>query len=305
MVPPFPWKLDALARLAAGLLLCLLIGTTLAGMARYDADAASVSAPAFLALALAGVVVLAWALMLVLREWTIEGFGRRAAVVCVLVFAGLNLSLLSARFGGGMAGEVPGMTPVVISTLALQGAALALVAWFLRQHGLRWRHAFGLRRAAGWMLLKGVLLGVLAMPALWVLQALCREALSSLGWEPAPQTMIRVFLESAGRAGQIYLGFVAVVMAPIAEELLFRGILYPALKQRFRRPLALAVTSLIFAALHANAATFVPLTAFAVALGLLYDRTRNLLAPIAAHAVFNAGNVVLLIHYQRQLALAP
>jgi membrane protease YdiL (CAAX protease family) len=55
-------------------------------------------------------------------------------------------------------------------------------------------------------------------------------------------------------------------------------------------------TSLVFALTHANVATFLPLTFLAMVLVFLYERTGNLLAPIAAHSLFNAANYFALIY---------
>jgi membrane protease YdiL (CAAX protease family) len=46
--------------------------------------------------------------------------------------------------------------------------------------------------------------------------------------------------------------------------------------------------------IHADAAIFVPLFVFALALTWLYEKTDNLLAPIVAHGLFNAANLVVL-----------
>ena len=53
--------------------------------------------------------------------------------------------------------------------------------------------------------------------------------------------------------------------------------------------------SALFALIHVNLPTFVPLFALALALTWLYERTDNLLAPIIAHALFNAANFAVLL----------
>jgi membrane protease YdiL (CAAX protease family) len=80
--------------------------------------------------------------------------------------------------------------------------------------------------------------------------------------------------------------------------MLFRGILYPAVKQFGYPRLALWSTSLLFAAIHMNAVTFVPLATLALILTALYEWTDNLLAPIAAHVLFNALNFAMLLMQQ-------
>ena len=87
----------------------------------------------------------------------------------------------------------------------------------------------------------------------------------------------------------------SVAVAPIVEEILFRGILYPAIKQIGHPRLAAIGTALLFALFHVNLLAFASLTVVALGLIALYEFTDNLLAPITAHAVFNASNLVMLI----------
>jgi hypothetical protein len=75
--------------------------------------------------------------------------------------------------------------------------------------------------------------------------------------------------------------------------------LFPFIKQLGWPKLAWFGTSFLFALIHLNVPTFVPLFVFALALTWLYERTDNLLAPITAHALFNATNLVMLL-YQLQ-----
>ena len=87
----------------------------------------------------------------------------------------------------------------------------------------------------------------------------------------------------------------ALLLAPIAEELLFRGIMYPALKGFGFPRFAFWATALVFTFIHFNAAAFLPLLLFACVLNVLYEWTGNLLACMVAHTTFNAINLVLLL----------
>ena len=103
-----------------------------------------------------------------------------------------------------------------------------------------------------------------------------------------------VALRNSGSGAQlISLGIVTILLAPLAEELLFRGILYPAAKQLGFPRAALWGTSVLFAAIHFKVAIFIPLLLLALLLVWLYEKTDNLLAPIAAHVTFNAVNFAL------------
>jgi membrane protease YdiL (CAAX protease family) len=70
--------------------------------------------------------------------------------------------------------------------------------------------------------------------------------------------------------------------------------LYPFIKQLGWPKLAWIGVSLLFALIHVNAPTFLPLFVFALAQTWLYERTDNLLAPVAAHSLFNGANLVVL-----------
>src|SRR5204863_6383154 len=93
----------------------------------------------------------------------------------------------------------------------------------------------------------------------------------------------------------VVYGCMAIILAPIAEEMLFRGILYPTLKQNGFRRSAFILSSFIFALVHLNLMLIVPLTFLALVLALLYEFTGNLSAPIAAHCLFNALNFSLML----------
>ena len=114
--------------------------------------------------------------------------------------------------------------------------------------------------------------------------------------ETPPENQFAVTLLAGTKSWgmRIYLGAFAVVLAPVAEEFIFRGMLYPFVKQLGWPRLAWFGVSFVFALIHDDAATFVPLFVLALALTWLYEKTDNLLAPIAAHSLFNAANLVLL-----------
>ena len=89
----------------------------------------------------------------------------------------------------------------------------------------------------------------------------------------------------------------AVVLAAIAEELLFRGILQPALTKWSASPwTGLLVSSAIFGLIHQPYYdTIVPLTAFGIILGYLYARTGSLSLAILTHGLFNAKTILWLL----------
>lgn len=91
----------------------------------------------------------------------------------------------------------------------------------------------------------------------------------------------------------------SVVAAPIAEESLFRGMLYPAIRKalgpRHGVWIAAVVTSLLFAVIHWHAASFLPLFTLAMVFALVFERTDSLAAVIGGHALWNASTMAPLL----------
>lgn len=90
----------------------------------------------------------------------------------------------------------------------------------------------------------------------------------------------------------------AVVLAPVAEELVFRGVLLSALRDRWGDAFAIGVSSAVFAAAHVMPFAMPPIFLLSLALGWMYVRTRTLWAPIAAHALFNGIGLAALYALQ-------
>jgi membrane protease YdiL (CAAX protease family) len=113
------------------------------------------------------------------------------------------------------------------------------------------------------------------------------------GKTPKAQEAVQLLSTTKEWNGRLLLGIITIALAPAAEELLFRGILYPFIKRRWPR-MALWGTALLFGAFHMYLPGFVPLALLALILTWLYEKTDNLLAPIAAHSLFNTVNFALL-----------
>lgn len=239
--------------------------------------------------------------MLSPRPWKLEAVLRLALGVFVCLCVGMVFSLL---VWGPTAGKAaPTIGQVLVAAFSFQGAGIVLVWWFLRVHGLGWTEAFGLRNTP----VRAVALGALAvcvfLPIGSVLQALSLDALERVGLKPEVQSAVEA-LHHVGRGpGLLAFIVVTVVVAPLGEELLFRGVLYSAVKSAGYPRLAFWGSSVLFAGIHLNLPIFLPLLLLALLLVALYEQTNNLLAPVAAHMLFNATNLV--IFFLRDHPFAP
>ena len=86
----------------------------------------------------------------------------------------------------------------------------------------------------------------------------------------------------------------ASLAAPIFEEIMFRGFLLPSLTRYIPVGLAITTSGLIFAIAHLSLSEVLPLTTLGIILGIVYTRSRNLLAPILLHSLWNSGTLISL-----------
>ena len=82
--------------------------------------------------------------------------------------------------------------------------------------------------------------------------------------------------------------FAAVIMAPICEEIVYRGFLYNILKQYGGRIIATILSAAFFSAIHGSLAQILPLIGFGIIQCILYEKTRCMTYPIILHAVYNS-----------------
>jgi membrane protease YdiL (CAAX protease family) len=95
--------------------------------------------------------------------------------------------------------------------------------------------------------------------------------------------------QSAAVSGLLPLVLLSgVIIAPIAEEIVFRGYLYKAFRDRFKPWYAIIMSAALFSAIHLEPLAAVPLFVIGVVLAYVYEKTDNLMAPIALHMLNNA-----------------
>ena len=93
------------------------------------------------------------------------------------------------------------------------------------------------------------------------------------------------------------IGCSAVILAPICEEIFFRGILFRFLCSFLSLPKSLWLSSFVFAAMHGSWTAFLPIAAVGYRLGRSYAESRNLAVNMTIHGLFNAFNFTLAVTY--------
>jgi membrane protease YdiL (CAAX protease family) len=94
----------------------------------------------------------------------------------------------------------------------------------------------------------------------------------------------------------------AALVAPVVEEIIFRGILLRGFAAHYGRARGVLYSSLLFGLAHANPWQFVPALVLGFFLGALYLRTRTVVPTIVAHALYN-GSLMVLSQFARTRAI--
>ncbi len=208
-----------------------------------------------------------------------------ACIAALLLAAARSLYLLQ----GGL--DHPPVALTMLATAALYLALLAAVwALIVRRYRTDWA-AIGLRLPQ-----RDALPPMLLLAALLVLcSAFIALGLSALLGAVGLIPNVRLVSDVSGQAGPLLvLGLVvSLLLAPLAEEVVFRGILYQSLRKRMGATRATMGSALAFAALHAQPALWPQLVLLGVILALAFERMRSLYPALCLHAAYNGAVIVL------------
>ena len=293
-LPEKPWRTDAVARFLASIFVCWLSGMVVLSVVSYFEGPHQTTTALFLAYSCGALACFAGSIVVIMRPWPFETFLRKLLLLLFFLYGGFFLMWLAERLVVDQSEPENSAIFVLIGVLTFQGAVVVLAHFFLREHGTGWRSGFGFEEHAGFALLLGACGGLIAFWAAQRVLVVSSYVLELLKFHPQEQGVVISLRGTEGWKERVIMGVVTIAVAPLGEEILFRGILYPWIKRMGYPQVALWITALIFAAIHLNLATFVPLVFLAIGLVGLYEYTGNLLASILTHMVFNAANFIAL-----------
>lgn len=197
---------------------------------------------------------------------------------------------------GGAPDETPPEEKYTASTLVgaifvqlvIMGMVVAFVSWRVKISewlGLRWRLwplAFAIAPVTVfcmWLFLGAMMFSGWNQ---WLENTLGIESM---------QDTVKLLQKSEDPAVLALMAVAAVLVAPLAEEVVFRGYLYAAAKRFCGIAGSVLFSSLVFAAAHGNVVALLPLFVLAVLLCLIYEFTGSIWACISVHFLFNAATV--------------
>lgn len=210
-----------------------------------------------------------------------------------IVFFYLLASLVHSAFYGGI-----GLGPhtLILQVLLFHLPVLGLLAFLLRQLHVHWS-AF-----SGWQVLRtwkaaglGLACYLAILPPLWFYSVLYQLFLHRSGYGLPLQDSVQILMDPASPWMRALLCTIAVVAAPVFEEIVFRGLLFPFAARRMGLLKAGALISILFAAMHWHLPSFGPLFLLSAALCAAYAFTGSLTVPVVMHALFNGITVLLIL----------
>jgi uncharacterized protein len=145
----------------------------------------------------------------------------------------------------------------------------------------------------------GVATFLVAMPVITGASIAWEASLKKLRLPDVPQQSVDLLMTSHSNVIRAGVFILAILGAPVAEELFFRAGLFRYLRTRIPRWLALTGPALLFGVLHVDwghmvgLGTLLPLTVLAIILSVAYERTGSIGTPIVAHILFNLYSALL------------
>ncbi len=224
------------------------------------------------------------------------------AIDAAIALAFLAVVLVAVYFGSAKLIEVYGgerffnssnISNISFSILyGIQVLLMLGVVWFFaifrRKSGLR---DLGLRYYSIW---KTVWYSFISLLFILLISLAYVYLMNSLFGIEAPSSKIDTLVRNRSISGNILL-VVTVVIAPLSEEIFFRGFLYSAFKKSWGINAALFLSSFLFALVHLELYSFIPLMIIGWLLAYLFEKTKSLMTPIFLHGIYNLILILILL----------
>ena len=220
------------------------------------------------------------------------GFKNTDLWVCISAVC-YFLMIIYNGFGGP---DHPVTTQQIVRNGQVYLEILVLLGLFLRYRGIDPFRQFGVTRVNVFRCM-GVAIALMfcALSFTLLTENLTIYAMHGKG---EAQNVIEFFLDAAQRSDKKAMwltGVLAVVVAPMVEETIFRGYLYGVFKRYLGGIGAALLTAGLFGAMHLNLAALPALFVLALCLTLAYEATGSLLVNIFMHSLFNLTSLLVIV----------
>ena len=174
----------------------------------------------------------------------------------------------------------------LIASAALTIGLLFALAGFLKLRRFDLNLLGGFSRVGFFRtIVTGGVLILAAYPLIFLADVVTQRVLRST---PQKQAIVEMFSESSTLEQRALIIVLAVSLAPIAEEFIFRFFIYGVARRYFGRVIGVLVSALLFAAVHAHLPSFAPLFVLGSCFAIAYEWSGSILVSMTMHALFNA-----------------
>ena len=218
---------------------------------------------------------------------------RGPSIIVLLMLATVVAGVGSIAVAGEVAalqegGDLSPLASLLVLTVTQLGMLAVAAVFVAAPHGL-----VGVRLLPERGVARSILLGLaLAVPA-WIAAQLVGVAASLLLQQLGMTQEVGLAEQAVERVDPAVLVIALVIVAPIAEEIFFRGIVFNAWEREYGPRWAVYGSAALFALIHQSAFLLLPIFLLGLLLATVYRRTRSLPAVIALHAGFNGITVLL------------
>ena len=221
----------------------------------------------------------------------------RSALVLLGAIGALIAGLVVSGIGAVVAvhGDVGILrTNMVVAAVGMQGVMDLFVVIFLLLT-LPWLAQTSLRGLGFWMPdARTIGIAILGAVAMIVVVNGSGTIIDTLLHSKHQQQAIQLFLSERNTGARVFLAFLAVIIAPFAEELTFRVFIFNAVRRWQPFWIAATVSGILFGLAHTDLYALVPLLFGGIILCFVYTRSKNAFASMITHALFNGVTVALL-----------
>lgn len=215
-------------------------------------------------------------------------FGLPEAIIAAFLMSWFLLNI-----GAAVSRPEPALkTRDVLVTVIFTVAVVMILVGVLRWRGIDIEAVAGFSKVGFVRVIStGAVLLFFAHPLIKLADLITQRVLGS---GSSRQSIVELFNASQTMQQRVIIIILAVAVAPMAEEFVFRFFLYGVLRRYFGRLAGLTLSALLFAGVHAHLPSFAPLFVLAVCFTIAYEWSESILVPMAMHCLFNSLALVAL-----------
>jgi hypothetical protein len=214
--------------------------------------------------------------------------GKVSKLFFLITFSIFIILGIGEIYGNSFKGKINPLSLPIYMNLFIETSITIIILCFLSTNylgvNMRKTHLYSLFRI--YTTLLPILLGSLFLNS-FILQ--------KIGIKPFFNPAIELIFLLKTKGLMFVLFFEVILLGPLAEELFFRGFLYKLTRKKYSFITASIIVSLLFSLLHRTPLHILPLFIISLGLCYLYEKTKNILAPIILHSLHNSLNLLFLL----------